>query len=329
MLYLDYSREEGEWIPNIHGGSENLEAMSFLRQLNEAVYGAAPDTQTIAEETTAWPMVTKPPYLGGLGFGMKWNLGWTHDTLSYFALDPVFRKHHHDKLISSMGYAYSENFLLPLSHDEVANGGSSLLAKMSGDPWHKSANLRLLAGYLYTHAGKKLVFMGAEFGQLREWDHDRSLDWDLLERESHSGLQRWFKDLNYFYRSQPALYELDFEPAGFEWIDCTDYEKSVLSFIRKGQSDGDTLLVVCNFTPVLRRDYRVGLPSGGYWQEMLNSDATVYGGSGQGNHGGLNADPVPIHGRRHSLSLTIPPLGLLVFKKAPADGGTSDAIPSV
>jgi 1,4-alpha-glucan branching enzyme len=326
MLYLDFSRKEGEWIPNPHGGRENLEAMNFLRRTNEAVYGAAPDTQTIAEESTDWPMVTKPPYLGGLGFGMKWNMGWTHDTLKYFSLDPVYRKHHHDKLISGMAYAYSENFLLPLSHDDVVYGGSSLLGKMPGDDWQKLANLRLLAGYLYSHAGKKLLFMGAEFGQLREWDHDRSLDWHLLEQEPHLGLQRWIKDLNRFYRSQPALYELDFEPAGFEWIDCTDYEKSVLSFLRRGKSDDDTLLVVCNFTPVLRRDYRVGLPSGGYWKEMLNSDGKDYGGSGQGNRGGLNADPVPVHGRRHSLSLTLPPLALLVFKKAFGDSESSGVI---
>ncbi len=319
MLYLDYSRREGEWVPNPYGGRENLEAMSFLKRMNEAVYGAAPDTQTFAEESTAWPMVTKPPYLGGLGFGMKWNLGWKHNILNYFSLDPVHRKHHHDKLISAMAYAYSENFLLPLSHDEVTHGGRSLLSRMPGDEWQKLANLRLLAGYLYTHPGKKLLFMGAESGQWREWDHDRSLDWRLLEEEPHLGLQRWIKDLNHFYRSQPALYELDFEPAGFEWIDCTDYEKSVLSFLRKGRSQEDMLLVVCNFTPVVRHDYRVGLPSGGYWKEMLNSDATAYGGSGRGNRGGLYADPAPFHGRSHSLSLTLPPLGLLVFKRTDGD----------
>jgi 1,4-alpha-glucan branching enzyme len=328
MLYLDFSRKEGEWIPNPYGGRENLEAMGFLRRMNEAVYGAAPDTQTIAEESTAWPMVTKPPYLGGLGFGMKWNMGWTHDTLNYFSLDHIYRKHHHDKLISGMAHAYSENFLLPLSHDEVVHDGNSLLKKMPGDDWQKLANLRLLAGYLYTHTGKKLIFMGTELGQWREWDHDRSLDWHLLDEEAHVGIQRWIKDLNRFYRGQPALYELDFEPAGFEWIDCTDYEKSVLSFLRKGKSDRDTLLVVCNFTPVLRRDYRIGLPSGGYWKEMLNSDGKDYGGSGQGNCGGLNADPVPFHGRSHSLSLTLPPLGLLVFKKAHADSESNDVISS-
>jgi len=324
MLYLDYSRKEGEWIPNPYGGRENLEAMGFLRRMNEAVYGAAPDTQTIAEESTAWPMVTKPPYLGGLGFGIKWNLGWTHNTLEYFSTDPVLRKYHHDKITSAMAYAYSENFLLPLSHDEMACGRNSLLSKMPGDDWQKLANLRLLTGYMYAHPGKKLLFMGSEIGQCSEWNHDRSLDWHLLEHEGHRGLQKWIRDLNRFYRSQPALYERDLEPSGFEWIDCTDYDKGVLSFLRKAESEYDTLLVVLNFTPVLRSDYRLGLPSGGHWNELLNSDALEYGGSGQGNFGGLHADPEPMHARQYSLSLTLPPLGLLVFKKAPADAPGSD-----
>jgi 1,4-alpha-glucan branching enzyme len=316
MLYLDFSRKEGEWVPNRYGGRENLEAMSFLRQMNETVYGAAPDIQTFAEESTAWPMVTRPVYLGGLGFGMKWNMGWTHDTQAYFSQDPIRRKHHHNKLTSSMGYAFSENFLLPLSHDEVVYGQGSLLGKMPGDDWHRFANLRLLLGYLYTHPGKKLLFMGAEFGHREEWDHDRSLDWHLLEEPPHRGLQSWVEDLNRFYRDQPALYELDFEPSGFEWIDSADYEQSVLSFLRKAKSDEDTLVVVCNFTPVLRRDYRVGLPSGGCWAEVLNSDLKEYGGSGQSNPGDLIAEPVPFHGRDHSLSLVLPPLGILVFRKA-------------
>jgi 1,4-alpha-glucan branching enzyme len=316
MLYLDFSRKEGEWVPNRYGGRENLEAMSFLRQMNETVYGAAPDIQTFAEESTAWPMVTRPVYLGGLGFGMKWNMGWTHDTQAYFSQDPIRRKHHHNKLTSSMGYAFSENFLLPLSHDEVVYGQGSLLGKMPGDDWHRFANLRLLLGYLYTHPGKKLLFMGAEFGHREEWDHDRSLDWHLLEEPPHRGLQSWVEDLNRFYRGQPALYELDFEPSGFEWIDSADYEQSVLSFLRKAKSDEDTLVVVCNFTPVLRRDYRVGLPSGGCWAEVLNSDLKEYGGSGQSNPGDLIAEPVPFHGRDHSLSLVLPPLGILVFRKA-------------
>ena len=316
MLYLDFSRKEGEWVPNRYGGRENLEAMSFLRRVNETVYGAAPDIQTFAEEYTAWPMVTRPVYLGGLGFGMKWNMGWTHDTLGYFSQDPIRRKQHHNKLTSGLAYAFSENFLLPLSHDEVVYGQGSLLGKMPGDDWQRFANLRLLLGYLYTHPGKKLLFMGAEFGQRQEWNHDRSLDWHLLEEPPHRDLQKWIKDLNRFYRGRPALYELDFEPGGFEWIDSADYKQSVLSFLRKAKSEEDTLVVVCNFTPVLRRDYRVGLPSGGRWAEVLNSDLKEYGGSGQSNPGELIAEPVPFHGRDHSLSLTLPPLGILVFRKA-------------
>jgi len=315
MLYLDFSRKGGEWVPNPYGGRENLEAISFLRRMNEAVYGAAPDIQTFAEESTAWPMVTGEAHLGGLGFGMKWNMGWTHDTLGYFSQDPINRKHHHDKLTSAMAYAFSENFLLALSHDEVVYGQGSLLRKMPGDEWQRLANLRLLTGYLYTHPGKKLLFMGGEFGQRQEWNHDRSLDWHLLDEPPHRDLRKWIKDLNRFYRSQTALYELDFEPDGFEWIDCTDYEQSVLSFLRKGKADGDILLVVCNFTPVSRPDYRVGLPSGGCWAEVLNSDREEYGGSGQANSGNLNAAPAPFHGREHSLSLILPPLGMLVLKK--------------
>jgi 1,4-alpha-glucan branching enzyme len=319
MLYLDFSRKEGEWVPNTFGGRENLEAMSFLRRMNETVYGATPDIQTFAEESTAWPMVTRQVHLGGLGFGMKWNMGWTNDTLGYFSQDPIHRKRHHSRLTSGLGYAFSENFLLPLSHDEVVYGQGSLLGKMPGDDWQRFANLRLLTGYLYTHPGKKLLFMGSEFGDRQEWDHDRSLDWHLLDNPPHHDLQRWIKDLNRFYRSQPALYQLDFEPDGFEWIDSTDYEQSVLSFLRKAESDEDTLVVVCNFTPVLRRDYRVGLPSEGCWAEVLNSDRMEYGGSGQSNSDNLIAEPVLFHGRDHSLSLILPPLGILVLKNA--DGG--------
>jgi 1,4-alpha-glucan branching enzyme len=324
MLYLDFSRKEGEWIPNPYGGRENLEAMSFLKRMNEAVYGAAPDIQTFAEESTAWPMVTRQVHLGGLGFGMKWNMGWTHDILGYLAQDPIHRKHHHGRLTSPLAYAFSENFLLPLSHDEVVYGRGSLVGKMPGDDWQRFASVRLLIGYLYTHPGKKLLFMGAEFGQRQEWNHDRSLDWHLLDDPPHRDLKGWIKDLNRFYRSQPALYELDFEPGGFEWIDSADYEQSVLSFLRKAKSDGDTLVddtlvAVCNFTPVVRHDYRVGLPSGGCWAEVLNSDRKEYGGSGQGNPGNLIAEPVPFHGRDHSLSLTLPPLAIVAFKRA--DGG--------
>ncbi len=313
MLYLNYGRREGEWIPNAHGGHENLQAMEFLRDLNEAVYRDFPDTQTLAEESTAWPMVSRPTYLGGLGFGMKWNMGWMHDTLDYFATDPLYRKYHHDKLTFSLVYAFSENFALSISHDEVVHGKRSLIGRMPGDVWQKFANLRALFGYLYGHPGKKLLFMGAEFGQWREWNHDASLDWDLLEWPNHRGLRHWLKDLNHLYRREAALFEQDFVPAGFEWVDCCDVEESTLSFLRKARN-GETLLVVCNLTPVPRHDYRVGVPCGGWWRELLNSDADVYGGSGVGNRGGVEAVPVGAHGRSHSLSLHLPPLGVLFLK---------------
>ena len=313
MLYLDYGRREGEWVPNEYGGRENLEAIHFLRRLNEVVYGEYPDVQMIAEESTAWPMVTRPTYAGGLGFGLKWKMGWMHDTLRYFSLDPLFRKYHHDLITFSMWYAYSENFVLPLSHDEVTYGKGSLFGKMPGDVWQKFAHLRLLFGYMYGHPGKKLLFMGGEFGQWREWVHDESLEWHALQFEDHRGLQRWVRDLNHLYRREPALHELDFDPAGYEWVDLSDAEKSIISFLRRGRS-GPPLLVVCNFTPVPRYGYRIGVPSGGFWREVLNSDAREYGGSGQGNLGGVWADPVPWHGRPFSLSLTLPPLGCLYFK---------------
>ena len=319
MLYLDYGRKEGEWVPNEYGGRENLEAIHFLRRLNEVVYGEYPDVQVIAEESTAWPMVTRPTYAGGLGFGLKWKMGWMHDTLRYFSLDPLFRKYHHDLLTFSMWYAYSENFVLPLSHDEVTYGKGSLFGKMPGDVWQKFAHLRLLFGYMYGHPGKKLLFMGGEFGQWREWVHDESLEWHALQFEDHRGLQRWVKDLNHLYRREPALHELDFDPAGFEWVDFRDAEKSIISFLRRGRR-GPPLLVVCNFTPVPRYGYRIGVPAGGYWREVLNSDAREYGGSGQGNLGGVWADPIPWHGRPFSLSLTLPPLGCLYFR-GPEGGG--------
>ncbi len=315
MLYLDYARKEGEWIPNEYGGRENLEAISFLRRLNEAVYEKYPYVETIAEESTAWPMVTMPAYAGGLGFGIKWNMGWMHDTLKYFSKDPIFRKYHHNQLTFSIWYAFSENFLLPLSHDEVVYGKGSLIGKMPGDNWQKFANLRLLLGYMYTHPGKKLLFMGGEFGQWREWNHDESLDWHLLEQPLHQGVQRWVRELNYFYRKELALHGFDSKPEGFEWIDFNDWEKSVISFLRRGKSTEDTILVVCNFTPVPRYNYRVGVPAGGFWKEMLNSDAKDYGGSGHGNFGGVEATPIPFHGKYHSLSLTLPPLGVLVLKR--------------
>ena len=314
MLYLDYGRKEGNWIPNIYGGKENIEAISFLRQLNAEVYREFPDVQTIAEESTAWPMVSRPTYMGGLGFGMKWNMGWMHDILDYFSNDPIFRKYHHNQLIFSIVYAFSENYMLSLSHDEVVYGKGSLLNKMPGDDWQKFANLRLLLGYMYAHPGKKLLFMGDEFGQRREWNHDDSLDWHLLQVPQHQGVQQWLKHLHILYRGEPALHELDVEPGGFEWVDCADWEKSIISFLRIGKTAGDYLLVVCNFTPVTRYDYRVGVPTGGYWKEVLNSDAGEYGGSGHGNLGGINAMPVPYHGRYHSFPLIVPPLGIIFFK---------------
>ncbi|MDH4231640.1 MAG: 1,4-alpha-glucan branching protein GlgB, partial [Nitrospirota bacterium] len=301
MLYLDYGRKEGEWIPNEYGGKENIEAITFLRTLNEEIYRTFPDVQTIAEESTAWPMVSRPNYTGGLGFGMKWNMGWMHDTLAYFSTDPVFRKYHHNQLTFSILYAFSENFMLSLSHDEVVYGKGSLLNKMPGDDWQKFANLRLLFGCMYAHPGKKLLFMGDEFGQRREWVHEDSLDWHLLQSPEHQGVQTWIKHLNILYKGEPALYEMDFDPAGFEWVDCSDWEASVITFLRNGKTPGDTMLVVCNFTPVARHNYRVGVPAGGYWREVLNSDAHEYGGSGHGNLGGVEATPVPYHGRYYSL----------------------------
>jgi 1,4-alpha-glucan branching enzyme len=314
MLYLDYSRKEGEWIPNQYGGRENLEAIAFLRRFNEDVYRGRPDIVTIAEESTAWPMVSRPTHLGGLGFGMKWDMGWMHDTLVYMGHDPVHRKYHHDKLAFRMVYAFSENFILPLSHDEVVHGKGSLLGKMPGDTWQKFANLRALYGYMYGQPGKKLLFMGGEFGQWQEWNHDESLDWHLLADPAHAGLSRWVEEVNALYRREPSLHELDFDPTGFEWVDCHDAEQSVLTFLRKGRSTGDILLVVCNFTPVARHNYRVGVPRGGFWREVLNSDGREYGGSGQGNIGGADAAPISAHGRLHTLTITVPPLATVFFK---------------
>jgi len=314
MLYLDYSREEGEWIPNVYGGRENLEAITFLRRLNEEVYRVHPDVQTIAEESTAWPMVSRPTYVGGLGFGMKWDMGWMYDTLTYMSKDSIFRKYHHNQLTFRLLYAFSENFVLPLSHDEVVHGKSSLLGKMPGDLWQKFANLRLLFAYMYGQPAKKLLFMGGEFGQWREWYHEEGLDWYLLEFPSHAGLQRWVQNLNQTYRNETALHELDFEPRGFEWIDCNDTEQSTLSLIRKSQSTRETILVVLNFTPTPRYSYKVGVPKGGFWRELLNSDGEEFGGSGHGNFGGMEALPVEVHGRPYSLNLTLPPLGALFFK---------------
>ena len=316
MLYLDYGRKEGEWIPNKYGGRENLEAIAFLRRFNEAVYQESPGVQTIAEESTAWPMVSRPTYLGGLGFGLKWDMGWMHDTLEYMTKDPIYRKHHHNNLTFRLIYAFFENFVLPLSHDEVVHGKGSLLGKMPGDDWQKFANLRLLLGYMYAQPGKKLLFMGGEFGQWREWAHDESLEWHLLDYPPHSGLKRWVEDLNRFYRGQPALYELDFEQAGFEWIDCNDVEHSVVSLVRKGHPPDDLLVVVCNFTPTTHSNYRIGVPQLGFWRELLNSDAKEYGGSGQGSLGRVEAAPIPLHGRPYSLTITLPPLAIVFFKSS-------------
>ena len=318
MLYLDYSRKEGEWIPNEHGGRENLEAISFLRRFNKEVYRNFPDVQTIAEDSTAWPMVSRPTYVGGLGFGMKWDMGWMHDTLEYMSKDPLYRKFHHSLLTFRLLYAFNENFVLPLSHDEVVHGKGSLLRKMAGDEWQKFANLRALFGYMFAQPAKKLIFMGGEFGQWSEWYHEKSLDWHLLQSESHAGLQKWVQDLNWFYRLEPALHELDFSPAGVEWIDCNDSDSSVVSLLRKGHSTHDLMLVVCNFTSVPRHNYLVGAPRGGLWKEVLNSDAAVYGGSGMGNLGGVEAAPLSLHGRSHMLTLTLPPLSVVFLK---SDGG--------
>ncbi|CAN5756268.1 1,4-alpha-glucan branching protein GlgB [soil metagenome] len=314
MLYLDYARKDGEWIANMHGGRENLEAIAFLRVLNQAAYRDHPGVQVIAEESTAWPMVSRPTYVGGLGFGMKWNMGWMHDTLAYMKEDPIYRRWHHGELTFSLAYAFNENFMLPLSHDEVVHGKGSLIEKMPGDDWRKFANLRLMYGHMWGHPGKKLLFMGGEFGQRREWNHDAELDWWLLGvNDAHGGLQRWVSDLNRLYRTEPALHALDFDAAGFEWIDGADAEGSVLSYLRKSGS-GDVLLVVANFTPVPRENYLVGVPRAGRWQERLNSDATLYGGSGVGNHGGVDSVPVSAHGRFHALNLQLPPLGVLILK---------------
>lgn len=313
MLYLDYSRRPGEWIPNQYGGNENLEAISFLRELNTQIYKYYPDVQTIAEESTAWPMVSRPVYVGGLGFGFKWDMGWMHDTLQYFHRDPIYRRFHHNELTFRGLYMFTENYILPLSHDEVVHGKGSLLDKMAGDVWQKFANLRLLYSYMFAQPGKKLLFMGGEFGQWREWSHDTGLDWHLLMFPSHQGVLRVISDLNRLYRSEPALHEFDCDPKGFEWVDANDADASVYSFLRKSRH-GETILVVLNATPVVREDYRVGVPAGGWWRELFNSDSEYYWGSGQGNAGGVMAEEAPSHGRPFSLRLRLPPLGALFFK---------------
>ena len=312
MLYLDYSREPGEWVPNQYGGNENLEAVAFLRRMNEFVHQH--DGTTLAEESTAWPMVSRPTYLGGLGFTYKWNMGWMHDTLSYIKEDPIHRKYHHDMLTFGLLYAFTENFVLPLSHDEVVHGKGSILTRMPGDSWQQFANVRVYYTFMYGHPGKKLLFMGGEFAQGREWNHATSLDWHLLDYPQHAGVQRLVRDLNRLYTTTPALYELDCEPAGFEWIDATDWEDSVIAFLRKGRDSNDFVVVVCNFTPVVRQSYRIGVPAPGVYREVLNSDASDYGGSGVGNGGRVEANDQGAHGRPYSIYLTLPPLAALILK---------------
>jgi 1,4-alpha-glucan branching enzyme len=315
MLYLDYSRELGEWAPNKYGGNENLEAIAFIKRFNEVVYREHPDVMTIAEESTAWPMVSRPTYLGGLGFGFKWNMGWMHDLLTYMTRDPIHRKYHHNNLTFGLLYAWHENFILPLSHDEVVHGKGSLHGKMPGDDWQKFANLRVFFAFMYGHPGKKLLFMGGEFGQTHEWNHDSSMDWHLLEMGPyHRGLQRLVQDLNTLYRTESALHQVDFEPAGFRWIDCNDWEGSVISFLRRARDPADVLVFVCNFTPVVRHGYRIGVPRGGFYQERLNTDLYPYGGSNVGNGEGVGAEDIAQHGFAHSVSLTLPPLAALVLQ---------------
>ena len=314
MIYLDYSRGEGEWVPNVHGGRENLEAIDFLRELNTLTHGHHPGTITVAEESTAFPAVSRPTWVGGLGFTMKWNMGWMHDILTYIGKDPLYRRWEHQHLTFSMLYAYNENFVLPFSHDEVVHGKGSMMQKVPGDQWQKAATLRALYLFMYGHPGKKLLFMGAELGEWREWNHEDSLDWDLVREPLHGGLQRFIRDLNGVYREQAALHEVDFEPAGFEWIDCNDHESSVISFIRRAGDPRDFLVIAVNFTPVVRTDYRIGVPEPGFYKELLNSDAIWYAGGNVGNEGGLYTESIPAHGHGQSLRLTLPPLGGLILK---------------
>ena len=314
MLYLDYARQPGEWIPNRDGGKENLDAILFLRTLNESLGRSFPDAVTIAEESTAWPGVSRPTSAGGLGFGMKWNMGWMHDTLAFFEQDPVHRRHHLDALTFSLVYAFDENFVLPLSHDEVVHGKGSLLRKMPGDDWQRMANLRLLYAYMWAHPGKKLLFMGDEIAHEREWGHDGELQWHLLQSPAHAGIQRWIGDLNRAYVGEPALHEQDLSSAGFEWIEARDVDRSVIAFIRKARDGAAPVLAVFNLTPVPRDGYRLGVPRAGHWREILNSDAGLYGGSGVGNLGGAETVAVPSHGRPQSLTLTLPPLAALYLR---------------
>jgi 1,4-alpha-glucan branching enzyme len=314
MLYLDYSRKEGEWVPNCFGGRENLEAIDFLKKFNEEVHLQYPSVLTIAEESTAWTGVSRPTYVGGLGFSLKWNMGWMNDTREYMHKDPIHRKFHQDELTFSLIYAFTENFCLPLSHDEVVHGKGSLLDQMPGDLWQRFANLRLMYGYMWSHPGKKLLFMGGEFGQWTEWNHDESLQWHLLEWQSHQGVQRYLADLNALYKREPALHQVDFEWFGFEWIDCHNWQDSVLSFIRKARDPHDYVICCCNFTPVPRVDYKLGVPEACWYEEISNSDSTFYGGSDLGNGGGIQALPTEHHGRPAHIEVTLPPLAMVMFK---------------
>jgi 1,4-alpha-glucan branching enzyme len=315
MLYLDYSRTEGEWIPNQYGGRENIDAVSFLRHLNTVTHGRVPGTITVAEESTAWPAVSRPVYTGGLGFTYKWNMGWMHDILKYIEEDPIHRRWHHGQITFSMLYAFTENFILPFSHDEVVHGKRAMLDKMPGDLWQKHANLRALYGYMYGHPGKKLMFMGGEFGQWREWNYDESLDWYLLDDPMHAGLRRWVQDLNQTYQRERSLHEIDFEGSGFSWIDCNDNENSIVSMIRRSRHPDDFTVMLTNFTPVPRPGYRIGVPAGGWYRELLNSDGEMYGGSYVGNGGGVPSEPIPSHGFDQSIALTVPPLGFLLLRR--------------
>lgn len=314
MLYLDYSRKEGEWEPNIFGGRENLDAISFIKEMNEAVYLNFPDVQTIAEESTSFSMVSKPTFMGGLGFGMKWMMGWMHDTLEFFAKDPAYRKFHHNEISFSMTYAFTENFMLPLSHDEVVYGKKSIISKMPGDEWQRFANIRLLYSYMFTHPGSKLLFMGDEIGQYAEWNFQTSVDWHLLHYDLHRGVNKVVSDLNQLYKTQPALYEKQFDNDGFQWINHQDSENSIISYLRIGNDEKKMLVVVCNFTPVERHHYRIGIPMKGKLKEIFNSDAAVYGGSNIGNHGLLTVEKYPYNWRDYSVEITVPPLGVTVFK---------------
>jgi 1,4-alpha-glucan branching enzyme len=319
MLYLDYSRKEGEWIPNKFGGRENLDAIDFLRQLNSEVYRTFPDSLTIAEESTAWPMVSRPVYVGGLGFGYKWDMGWMHDSLKYLSRDPIHRHYHHNELTFRGIYQFFENYMLPISHDEVVHGKGSLMTRMAGDDWQKFANLRLLLTDQWTQTGKKLLFMGCEIGQREEWNHDASIAWHLLDSHSHRGILNLVRDLNHIYRNQRALHIHDCRPEGFRWLDANDADGSTLSYMRTaGHPEEDAVVVLLNFTPVPRGNYRVGVPAGGFWKELLNTDAGEYGGSGLGNLGGVEAVPIPYHGQPWSLTLTLPPLGALIMKRDPS-----------